>query len=498
MEASILVYSCVSIFILLLALKFFFSTTRSRENLPPSPPGLPFLGHLHLIKEPLHRTLHAFSQKLGPIYSLRFGSRLVLIVSSPQAIAECLNKNDIIFANRPLLTAGKYIGYDHTVMSLAPYGDHWRNLRRLCALDIFSSNRLNESSTIRRDEVMMLIRKLGKMSRDGFRKVKLKSMFSELSFNVLMRMVAGKRYYGEDVISREGEEFGEIIAEVFEVSGAAFPGDYIAIFKWLDYTGNLKKMKKLSKKMDPFFQGMVDEQRKNIGDDNMIAHLLALQESQPEYYTDKIIKGLIEVMVVAGTDTTTDTLEWAMASLLNHPHILKKARDELDAQLGEELIIEQDIPKLPYLQNIISETLRLYPAGPLLIPHYSSADCVIGGYDIPRDTMLLVNAWAVQRDENYWKDATSFKPERFESGGESSEGGSKMLPFGIGRRACPGAGLANRVLALTLGALIQCFEWERVSDIEIDMSEGHGLSMPKLEPLDALCKASPIISKLLI
>ncbi|KAM7265201.1 hypothetical protein ACFE04_002884 [Oxalis oulophora] len=491
MEAASLVYPCLSIFIFLLTLKFLISTTtkRRRVNLPPSPPGLPFLGHLHLIKEPLHRTLHAFTQKLGPIYSLRFGSRLVLVVSSPSGVAQCLNRNDLIFANRPLLTVGKYVGYDHTVMSLAPYGDHWRNLRRLASLEIFSSHRLNISLSIRRDEIMILIRKLNEISYSGFAKVELKTLFAELSFNMLTRMVAGK------LVSRGADQFRELIAEIFEVSGAAFPGDFIPILKWLDYTVNLKKMKKLSKKVDPFLQSMVDEQRKNMGDDNMIVHLLSMQESQPEYYTDEIIKGLIEVMIVAGTDTTSDTLEWAMASLLNHPDILRKARDELDVQLGEELITEQDISKLPYLQNIISETLRLYPAGPLLVPHCSSEDCVIGGYDIPRGTMLLVNAWAVQRDENYWENATSFRPERFETGGESSEGGSKMLPFGLGRRACPGAGLANRVLVLALGSLVQCFEWERIDDKEIDMTEGYGLTMPKVEPLEALCKSSPIISK---
>lgn len=201
--------------------------------------------------------------------------------------------------------------------------------------------------------------------------------------------------------------------------------------------------------------------------------------------------------MLAGIDTSAVTLEWAMSNLLNHPHILKKARAELDDQVGQQhLIDESDLSKLPYLQNIISETLRLYPAAPLLLPHFSSSDCTIEGYDVPRDTMVLVNAWAIHRDPKLWDDAESFKPERFEITGEG-EVNMKLMPFGLGRRSCPGSGLAQRVLGLALGSLIQCFEWERVSDEEVDMSEGEGVTMPKAVPLEALCKARPIINSVL-
>ena len=200
-------------------------------------------------------------------------------------------------------------------------------------------------------------------------------------------------------------------------------------------------------------------------------------------------------MLGAGTDTSAVTLEWAMSNLLNHSQVLKKVRAELDNQIGQEkLINELDVSKLHYLQNIISETLRLYPAAPLLLPHMSSEDCTIGGHDIPRETMLLVNAWAIHRDPNIWDDATSFKPERFESG-ESNV--NKLMPFGLGRRACPGAGLAQRTVGLTLWSLIQCFEWERISKEEVDMVEGNGLTMPKAVALEAMCRARPIIAKVL-
>ncbi|CAL5426955.1 unnamed protein product [Camellia sinensis] len=171
--------------------------------------------------------------------------------------------------------------------------------------------------------------------------------------------------------------------------------------------------------------------------------------------------------------------------------VLKKVRAEINAHVGQDrLIDEHDISKLHYLQAIISETFRLFPTALLLVPHVSLDDCIIGGFNVPCGTLLLVNAWAIHRDPKVWDDPTSFKLERFE--GREVEG-HKLMPFGMGRRACPGADLAQRVVGLALGSLIQCFEWERVSEEVVDLTEGKGLNMPKAEPLEAMCKARDII-----
>lgn len=202
-------------------------------------------------------------------------------------------------------------------------------------------------------------------------------------------------------------------------------------------------------------------------------------------------------MISAGTDTSSVALEWAMSNLLNNPQILMKARDEIETEIGSECLPDEcHLSKLPYLQIIFYETLRLYPATPLLPPHQASDDCKIGEYDVPRGTIVLVNAWAMHRDPTLWDDPLSFKPERFDNGGGEGFNNYKFTPFGMGRRACPGASLAQRVVCLALGTLIQCFEWKRVTDEEIDMTEGRGITMPKLEPLEAMCKARPIVKKI--
>ncbi|KAL1818900.1 hypothetical protein DCAR_0415128 [Daucus carota subsp. sativus] len=497
MEANLqlLLYAILPLVFIILGIRSQFKSKTRR--LPPSPkPKFPLLGHLYLLKgKPLlHRTFDGLSKKLGPIFSLHFGSRLVVVVSSSSAAEECFTKNDIILANRPRLIMGKHIGYNHTTMVQSSYGDHWRNLRKLATLEIFSTTRLNTFLPIRRDEVNQLLRRLSKNSQNEFARVEIKANLTELSFNIITRMIGGEKYFGEDVDNQAETRYArEIILKVLSQGGASHAADFVPLLRWIDYGGYEKGVDALSKKRDKILEDIIDKNRRDQSRNSMVDHLLSLQKSEPDYYSDSIIKGLMTVMILAGTDTSAVTIEWAMSLLLNNPDVLRKARDEIDTVLGHDRLVEEsDLSKLPYLQNIISETFRLFPAAPLLVPHKSSADCVIEGYDVPRGTIVLVNAWSIHRDEKVWDDPLSFKPERFGSGVSEAY---KLMPFGMGRRSCPGAGLAHRVVGLTLASLIQCFEWERISEKEIDLAEGRGLTMPKLEPLQGMCRSRDILNK---
>ncbi|CAI0421934.1 unnamed protein product [Linum tenue] len=399
---------------------------RRRTDLPPSPPSLPIIGHLHLLKEPIHRTLQNLSQQYGPIYLLSLGFQNVVVVSSPSLAKECFHENDLVFANRPNLLSGRIFDYNNTTVGVSPYGPHWRNLRRISTVELLSTARLNSSAALRRDEVRLLARDLfRKVSGTSFGEVEMKSRLSALSMNVVTRMVVGKRYF-ESEEEDGGRRFLEVIRESFELSGASNPGDFLPVLRWIDYGGVEKRM----------------------------------------------------TMISAGTDTSAVTMEWAMTLLLNHPKILNKARIELDDVVGKNRLIEEaDCSKLPYLQSIINETLRLYPAAPLLVPHYSSEDCTIGGYHIPKGTMLLANAWAIQRDPSVWVDPTTFWPERHE--------GMEVDAYKL-------------VVSSVLGVLIQCFEWRRTSEELLDMTEGKGLTMPKVEPLVALYKTRECMKDVLL
>ncbi|KAK9071786.1 hypothetical protein SSX86_008215 [Deinandra increscens subsp. villosa] len=496
-------YLYISLLLLLASYLFTSQIRRRSSNLPPTVfPSIPLIGHLYLLKPPLYRTLAKISAKHGPILQLQLGFRRVLVVSSPSAAEECFTKkNDVVFANRPKLLFGKIIGANYTSIVSSPYGDNWRNLRRISSMEILSVHRLNEFHDVRVEENRLLIRKL----RSSSSPVNAKVMLYELTLNVMTRMISGKRYFGVDdrELEEEGKRFRDILDEGFLLAGASNVGDYLPILSWLGIKGLEKRLIALQERMDVFFQGLIEQLRESKGDEvvngkkTMIELLLSLQESEPEYYTDAMIRSFVVDLLAAGSETSAGTMEWAMSLLVNHPLVLKKAQDEIDRVIGNaRLVDEPDIAKLPYLRCIINETLRLYPAGPLLVPRESSEDCVVGGYKIPGGTILIVNQWAIHHDPKVWDDPERFNPERFD-GLEGNRDGFKFMPFGSGRRSCPGEGLAVRMLWMTLGSIIQCFDWERVSDDMVDMTESPGLSMPKAAPLMAKCKPRLEMTKLL-
>ncbi|KAF3443537.1 hypothetical protein FNV43_RR13223 [Rhamnella rubrinervis] len=274
--------------------------------------------------------------------------------------------------------AAKHLGYNFTTLVWASYGPHWRNLRRIATLEILSSNRLQMLYGIRRLELRSLIRRLYENCKGvEFKIVDMKSTFFELTLNDMMRMIAGNRYYGEDMAEmKETRQFKEIVTETFELSGATNIGDFVPLINLLGRRGL--------------------EERKWL------------------------VAGF-QVMLSAGTDTSSGTMEWALSLLLSNPETLVKARAEIHAQVEQSRLIEEsDLEKFPYMRAIAYETLRMCPAAPLLVPHESSEECTAGGYSVPRGTMLLVNMWAIQNDPKLWEEAEVFRPERFQGlqGGE--------------------------------------------------------------------------------
>lgn len=300
----------VAIFLLLI-LNLLIRKQALRKQQPPSPPSLPLIGHLHLLKEPLNQTLQSLCTKYGDILLLRLGVRKVLIVTSPSAAEECFTKNDIIFANRPKTMSSKHFSYSYTTISVAPYGDHWRNLRRLAALEIFSPARMASFTSTRRKELMLLLSELMQKCSvgGGSTKVDLTSISAELTFNVLSMTLAGKRYYGENAADDdEARKTKFLIKEMLVNSVRSNLGDYLPILRWINYKGVEKKFSTLMKRVDKFIQDLVDERRQflsagssvkgshgKVENTTMIDHLLSLQQEEPGYYTDQLIKGIVMV-----------------------------------------------------------------------------------------------------------------------------------------------------------------------------------------------------------
>ncbi|XP_009597427.1 cytochrome P450 81C13-like [Nicotiana tomentosiformis] len=504
-------YLAIVLFLLPILVKYFF---HRRRNLPPSPFSLPIIGHLYLLKKTLHLTLTSLSAKYGPVLYLKLGSMPVIVVSSPSAVEECLTKNDIIFANRPKTVAGDKFTYNYTVYVWAPYGQLWRILRRLTVVELFSSHSLQKTSILRDQEVAIFIRSLYKFSKDSSKKVDLTNWSFTLVFNLMTKIIAGRHIVKEEDAGKEkGIEIIEKLRGTFLVTTSFLNMcDFLPVFRWVGYKGLEKKMASIHNRRNEFLNSLLDEFRhkkssasqSNTTVGNMekkttlIEKLLSLQESEPEFYTDDIIKSIMLVVFVAGTETSSTTIQWVMRLLVAHPEALYKLRADIDSKVGNKrLLNESDLNKLPYLHCVVNETMRLYTPIPLLLPHYSTKDCIVEGYDVPKHTMLFVNAWAIHRDPKVWEEPDKFKPERFEATeGETERFNYKLVPFGIGRRACPGADMGLRAVSLALGALIQCFDWQIEEAESLEESYNSRMTMQN-KPLKAVCTPREDLGQLL-
>lgn len=469
-------------------------------RLPPGPPAVPILGHLHLVKKPMHATMSRLAERYGPVFSLRLGSRRAVVVSSPGCARECFTEHDVTFANRPRFESQLLVSFNGAALATASYGAHWRNLRRIVAVQLLSAHRVGLMSGLIAGEVRAMVRRMYRAaaaSPAGTARIQLKRRLFEVSLSVLMETIAHTKATRPETdpdtdMSVEAQEFKQVVDEIIPHIGAANLWDYLPALRWFDVFGVRRKILAAVSRRDAFLRRLIDAERRRLDDGDegekksMIAVLLTLQKTEPEVYTDNMITALTANLFGAGTETTSTTSEWAMSLLLNHPDTLKKAQAEIDASVGNSrLITADDVTRLGYLQCIVRETLRLYPAAPMLLPHESSADCKVGGYNVPRGSMLLINAYAIHRDPAVWEEPEKFMPERFEDGGCD---GNLLMPFGMGRRRCPGETLALRTVGLVLGTLIQCFDWERVDGVEVDMTEGGGLTIPKVVPLEAMCR----------
>nr|ALO20342.1 cytochrome P450 [Cynodon dactylon] len=477
----------------------------THNRLPPGPRAVPVLGHLHLLKKPIHAALARLASQHGPLFSLRLGSRPAVVVTSAELARECFTEHDVTFATRPRFASLDLVSFGGTTLPTSRYGPYWRNLRRVATVHLLSAHRVGCMLPVVSSEVRAMARRVYRAAAAaprGAARVELKRRLFELSLSALMETIARTKTSRAEAdadrdMSPETQEFKEALDEFIPLIGAANVWDFLPLLRWLDVFGVRRKILAAVSRRDAFLQRLIDAERRRLGDDNscndgsdkksMIAVLLNLQKTEPEVYTDATIMALCTSMFTGGAETTATTTEWAMSLLLNHPDVLKKAQAEMDVSVGtSRLVTAADVPHLGYLQCIISETLRLYPAVPTLVPHESTADCVIGGHHhVPAGTMLLVNGYAIHRDPATWPDPAAFRPERFEDGKAE---GKFIITFGMGRRKCPGETLALRTIGLVLGMLIQCFDWDTADGGKVDMTEGVGITLPRAVPLEAMCR----------
>ncbi|KAI3760269.1 hypothetical protein L1987_50662 [Smallanthus sonchifolius] len=473
---------------------------KSTKLVAPEPSGaLPFLGHLHRLrgKAPIARILGNLADDYGPAYSLRLGSHRALVVSNWQTIKECFTTNERNFATRPNMAAGRYMSYDNAGFGLSPYGPYWREIRKLVVSELLTNQRLEKFKNVRNTEISNSINELVLLSQKTGDRASVMDMhkwFEHIPFNIIVRILAGKDLSN----NKEGTLMKEAIKKLVHISGVFVVSDFFPNLEWMDIGGHVKAMKQVAKELDGVIGKWLNEhieKRKECDNvdkegDFMDVMLSALPEDaeMSGHGRETVIKATILVLIWSGTGSTALTMIWALSLLLNHPHILKAAQKELDINVGRKKWVEEsDITNLVYLHAIVKETLRMYPPGPLAGPHEAIEDCCIGGYHVAKGTRLIVNVWKLHRDPQVWSDPHEFRPERFlEKHSEVTYQGQNFeyIPFSTGRRMCPAVTYASHVIHLTLARLLQGFDLSTPMGKPVDMSEGLGLALPKVKPLE--------------
>ncbi|XVF73659.1 hypothetical protein PTKIN_Ptkin13bG0000400 [Pterospermum kingtungense] len=479
------------------------SRNRNKKRAAPQAGGSwPVIGHLHLLGGPTppHIVLSDMADKYGPIFTVKMGVHTALVVSDHETAKECFTTNDKAFATRPKTLAMEFLSYNHAMFGFAPYGPYWPQMRKVATLELLSNYRLDRLRHVRQSEIKMSVHELyqlwnEKKDSSGKILVEMKKWFKSVTLNVILRMIVGKRIpnSGNDV---ESEGWKQALKEFFDLSGKFVISDALPYLRWLDIGGHERFLKKVRKELDEVAQGWLEDHKRKRSDsaaklesdyEDFMDVMLSSLTGAGKHDADTINKATSLSLILAASDTTMVTLTWALSLLLNNRNALKKAQEELDIHVGKDKLVEEsDIQKLVYLQAIIKETLRLYPAGPLAVPHEAMEDCVVSGYYIPAVTRLLTNLYKIHRDPRVWPQPCEFQPERFlttykdfDVRGQNFE----LIPFGSGRRRCPGVSFALQVLELTLASLLQGFELGTLSDEPVDMSEAIGMTNLKATPL---------------
>lgn len=292
------------------------------------------------------------------------------------------------------------------------------------------------------------------------------------------------------------KEFWELVRSISKVLGQPNVSDFFPVLRRFDLQGIRKRIGVLQQRLDGIFEEMIERKRKE-GEKEKEDFLDFLLEVEKEGHDGKIpftmdhIKALLMDMIIGGTETVSNTLEFTLAEMMNKPETIARAQEELDATVGKNNIVEEShIPKLRYLSAVIKEGLRLHPPLPLLVPHCPSSPCAVGGYLVPKGSKIFINISAIHRDPTLWKDGMEFRPERFMEPHASkldfTGNDFSYLPFGSGRRICVGIPLAERNFTYCLASLLHSFDWKLEDGNKLDLSEKFEIITKKAKPLVAI------------
>ncbi|KAK1319767.1 Premnaspirodiene oxygenase [Acorus calamus] len=420
---------------------------------------------------------------------LQLGQVPTLIVSSPEYAEEILKTQDKIFASRPSLKVPRLLLYGTRDIAFAPYGEFWRHIRKITTLHVLSSKRVQSFRRVREETVAHMIQNIRNAAGSPPGLINLSDILYAFTTSIIARVTFREEFLRPGVV----EKIRKLIEDNSKLLGRQQLEDCFPGHKWLDlFTGLSGRVEKIFHEWDSLFEEAIEDHIRaegpavDNGEQGFIDVLLGLHMDEnikdDVILTREDIKGILQDMFAAGTETSYILLEWIMAELVKNPNVMNKAKVEITQIMkGKSTIDEDDLDHMVYLRAIIKEALRLHPPLPLSVPQESMEDTMIKNYKIPARTTVIVNLWSIGRDTEHWESPEMFLPERFIDSPLDYKGlDFQYIPFGGGRRICPGMQFAMIDAKLALANLIHHFEWKLPIGLEdMDMSDSPGLTTPR-------------------
>ncbi|KAF8052033.1 hypothetical protein N665_1625s0008 [Sinapis alba] len=478
------------LFITSLLLAVFKRKKQQRE--PPSPPGFPIIGNLHQLGELPHQSLWRLSQKYGPVMFLKLGRVPTVVVSSSETARQALKIHDLHCCSRPSLAGPRELSYNFLDVVFSPYDDYWKEVKKLCVQELFSATRVHSFQPIKEEEVKKLIESVTESASQGS-SVNLSEKFLSLTVGVICKAAFGVSFHGTVLNS---DRFDKFINEAFLFLGSFSASDFFPNGGWIvDWLTGLQGRRERSvRDLDAFYEQMIDLHKEGNKDgvEDFVDLLLKLEKEETVLGYGKLtrnhIKAILMNVLLGAINTSAITMTWAMAELMRNPKAMKKVQSEIRNHMENKTMITlEDIDQFHYLKMVIKETWRLHPPAPLLIPREVMTEFEINGYMVQPKTLLYVNAWAIGRDPETWKDPEMFLPERFMDNNIDAKGQNfELLPFGSGRRVCPGMYMGTTMVEFGLASMLFQFDWKLPEDMvveDMDMEESPGLAVGKKSDL---------------
>ncbi|XP_057950488.1 probable (S)-N-methylcoclaurine 3'-hydroxylase isozyme 2 [Malania oleifera] len=359
--------------------------------LPPGPRPCPVIGNIHQIGNMSHVALSNLAKVHGPLMSLRLTGQLLIVRSSPTTAMEILKTHDRVLSGRYIVNAVPVKSPELNHLSLGFASEctkQWKLLRTICRTELFSPKALDSQIKLREKKVMEMVEFLGK---NGGKAVNVGEIVFATAFNVL-----GNVMFSRDLVDLQGRGMGgemkELITRILELISSPNISDFYPIVGQWDVQGIRKKTHEAFRRVFSIWDDIITERREQTKDSRPKDFLDSLLHTR--FNNDQINQFFMELFI-GGSETTSETTVWAMAELIKNQESMQKLRKELTNEIGGDIVRDSHLPNLPYLQACIKETMRLHPIVPLLVPRQALETCEVMGYNVPKDSQVLVNVWAI-------------------------------------------------------------------------------------------------------